>query len=73
MDSLLALFTDPGAWAALVALLDECPVMLANVAATGGQRPLRVQPTEFRFIAEAKHLAAVRDFLQSLPDSLTAG
>ncbi len=60
---------DLPAWAALMALFDECPVMLSNVSASGDRRPLTVNPSEFRFIADASHVAAVHTFLQSLPES----
>jgi hypothetical protein len=56
-------------WAALVALLDECPVMLANVHAPDG-RPHTVDPSRFEFIAEAGHVAAVRQFLARVTDLL---
>src|SRR5580765_1664573 len=62
---------DLPAWAALMALFDECPVMLSNVSAPGDRQPT-VNPSEFRFIADAGHVAAVHAFLESLP-SLLAG
>ena len=63
---------DLPAWAAAdVALFDECPVMLANVVASGDRRPHRVDPSEFQFIAEPGHVAAVHAFLLSLPEQLT--
>jgi hypothetical protein len=58
-------------WAALTALFDECPVMLANVSAAGGRRPYTVNPAEFQFIAGEGHVAAVRAFLGSLAERLT--
>lgn len=61
---------DLPAWAALVALFDECPVMLANVSAAGDRRPHRVDPSAFQFIADARHIAAVHEFLLSLPEQL---
>lgn len=63
---------DLPAWAALMALFDECPVMLSNVSAPGDRRQLTVNPSEFRFIADAGHVTAVHAFLESLP-SLLAG
>lgn len=63
---------DLPAWAALLALFDECPVMLSNVSAPG-DRQLTVNPSEFRFIAEAGHVTAVHRFLQSLPESFGGG
>ena len=64
---------DLPAWAALTALFDECPVMLSNVSASGDRRLLTVNPSEFQFIADAGHVAAVRAFLQSLPESFGGG
>jgi Family of unknown function (DUF6178) len=69
LDVLAAL--DLPAWAALTALFDECPVMLANVRPSGGRRPLRVNPSEFQFIADARHVTAVHEFLLSLTELLT--
>ena len=64
---------DLPAWAALTALFDECPVMLANVSVSGDRRLHTVNPSEFQFIADAGHVAAVRAFLQSLPESFGGG
>ncbi len=64
---------DLPAWAALTALFDECPVMLSNVSAPGDRRRLTVNPSEFRFIADAGHVTAVHAFLQSLPESFGGG
>jgi hypothetical protein len=61
---------DLPAWAALTALFDECPVMLANVSGQG--RSLHaVNPSEFQFIAGAGHVAAVHRFLLSIAERLT--
>lgn len=56
-------------WAALTALLDECPVMLANVSSGG--HVLKFNPSEFQFIAGRTHLSAVNEFLGTLADALT--
>jgi hypothetical protein len=61
---------DLPAWAALTALFDECPVMLANVSAPRGRRLYTVNPSEFQFIAAAGHIAAVHSFLLSLTELL---
>jgi uncharacterized protein DUF6178 len=63
---------DLPAWAALQAMFDECPVMLANVSASHGRRRHTLNPSEFQFIATAQHIAAVHDFLLSLPELLTS-
>jgi len=63
---------DLPAWAALQALFDECPVMLANVSDLHDRRRHTLNPSEFQFIATAQHTAAVHDFLLSLPELLTS-
>jgi hypothetical protein len=71
-DGLDALATfDLPAWAAMTALFDQCPVMLANVYASGDRRLHTVNPSEWRFIANARDIDAVRSFLGSLADLLT--
>ena len=58
---------DLAAWAALSALLDECPVMLANVNVQDGRTAHTVNPSEFQFISDRAHLAAIHDFVKSVP------
>jgi hypothetical protein len=62
---------DMPAWAALLGLIAECPVMLANVGASGPSRPRSVSATVFEFVSENRHITAVRTFMQSLPDALS--
>jgi len=69
LDALAPL--DLPVWAALVALLDECPVMLANVWAPGDGPTLTISPSTFHFVSERRHVAAIRDFLGSLAERLT--
>jgi len=59
-------------WAALTSLFDECPVMLSNVWRASNRPQYTVNPADFQFVAEARHVTAVRDFLQSLATLLTA-
>jgi hypothetical protein len=61
---------DSPAWAALLGLIDELPVLHAAVAAslTGETRP--ISASAFEFISENKHIAQIRDFLERLPDRL---
>lgn len=61
---------DMPAWAALLALLDECPVMLANVSASGPARPLSISMSAFAFISDNTQIASVHAFMSSLPDTL---
>ena len=70
LDVLAAL--DLPAWAALHALFDECPVMLANVSVSHDRRRHTLNPSEFQFIAHRRHIAAVHDFLLSLTELLTS-
>lgn len=58
------------ACAALGALLDECPVMLANVSPATGRELHSVDPSRFQFIADERHIAAVHAFLVSMPELL---
>jgi hypothetical protein len=59
---------DGPAWAALTALLGECPVIHAGVRASRGTRA--VSATAFELIAGNDQIAAVREFLRSLPEIL---
>jgi len=63
---------DLPAWAALLGLIAECPVMLANVSPSGRSRPHSIDPAVFEFISENSHIAAVRGFMRALPDALSA-
>lgn len=58
---------DMPAWAALVGLIAECPVLHAGLAASIDSRARSFDPHAFGFIAENRHLDAVRAFLTSLP------
>ena len=55
-------------WAALGALFDECPVMLANVSPEAAPGLHTVDPSKFQFIADKRHIAAVGEFLLSIPE-----
>src|SRR5207248_3290001 len=50
---------DAPSWAALLALIDECPVIHAAVQASRHRRRT-VNPTDFEFIAQNSQIAAVR-------------
>lgn len=67
----LALLDMPS-WAALLALIAECPVMLANITGPAGSGVRSINPSEFQFISTRGHLAAVRDFMCRLPEALTS-
>ncbi|MBZ5560414.1 MAG: DUF6178 family protein [Acidobacteriia bacterium] len=60
---------DMPAWAALLGLIDECPVIHAGLAASrAGTRA--VNASAFEFISQNSQIASVRDFMQSLPETL---
>ncbi len=61
---------DAPSWAALLALLAECPVMHAAVGASE-RRGLSINATDFEFITRNSQIAAVREFVASLPSALT--
>jgi hypothetical protein len=73
---------DMPAWATLVGLIDECPVIHAGLGASRGARgtrgtrgtretPLRaVSASAYEFISENSQIASVREFMRSLPDTL---
>jgi hypothetical protein len=61
---------DAPSWAALVALIDECPAIHAAVGASKHRRRA-VNAADFEFIAQRAQIAAVHEFLESLPSALT--
>jgi hypothetical protein len=68
MDILASL--DLPAFVTLQALIAECPVLPATIdpAAPKGRRT--IDPSAFAFISERRQLAAVGEFLDSLPAAL---
>jgi hypothetical protein len=63
---------DMPAWAALLGLIDECPVIHAGVGASRDSRTRAVSASAFEFIAENRQIASVREFMRSLPETLRA-
>lgn len=61
---------DMPAWAALLGLVDECPVIHAVIAASRDARTRAVSASAFEFIAEKNQIVLIREFLRSLPDRL---
>jgi hypothetical protein len=61
---------DMQAWAALLALIDECPALHAGAVAPEDSRTLSVGASDFEFISENSQIASVREFMQSLPERL---
>jgi Family of unknown function (DUF6178) len=62
---------DMPAWATLLGLIDECPVIHAGLAtALPGSRTRAVSGSAFEFISENGQISAIRQFMQLLPDTL---
>jgi Family of unknown function (DUF6178) len=61
---------DLPAWAVLLGLIDECPVIHAGIAAGRESRPRAVSASAFEFISENSQIASVREFMQRLPEIL---
>lgn len=57
---------DMPAWAALLGLIAECPVIHAGIGALRS-RMRSVSASAFEFISENSHIAIAREFMQSLP------
>ena len=64
------LLVDMPAWAALVGLIDECPVLPAAIAASRGSGIRAVSASAFEFISESRQIAAVHEFMESLATTL---
>jgi hypothetical protein len=58
---------DMPAWAALLALIDECPVLHAGLTAAQVPGTRAVSATAFEFISENSQIASIREFMRSLP------
>jgi hypothetical protein len=63
---------DMPAWATLLGLLDECPVIHAGIGASRGSPTRAVSASAFEFISENSQVASVREFMQSLPETMRA-
>lgn len=61
---------DMPAWAALLGLIAECPVLHAAINASPGSGIRTVRASDFTFISENNQIASVRLFMQSLPQIL---
>jgi Family of unknown function (DUF6178) len=70
-DSLdVIMILDMPAWATLLGLLDECPVLHAGVGTSRDSRTRAVSASAFEFIAENRQITSVREFMRSLPETL---
>lgn len=63
---------DMPAWATLLGLIDECPVIHAALSARQGSGVKTVGASTFEFISENRQIAAAHAFMESLPDTLSA-
>jgi hypothetical protein len=68
MDVLATL--DMPAWAVLLGLIAECPVIHAGLRASLDPRARAVRADEFEFIAGNGQIASVQEFMRSLPQTL---
>jgi hypothetical protein len=64
------LLLDMPAWAALLGLIAECPVLHGAIAASSGSRTRAVSASAFEFISDNHQIAAVHQFVESLPAAL---
>jgi hypothetical protein len=62
---------DMMAWASMLGLLGECPVMPDALTAVLSGRATAVSPVAFEFIATAAHIDGIRTFMRKLPDLLS--
>jgi hypothetical protein len=62
---------DMTAWAALVGLIAECPVMHAGLRASLDHGARSVDANAFEFIARPDQIALIREFMRELPSILS--
>ena len=61
---------DMPAWATLLGLIDECPVIPAAIGASRGSRTRAVSASAFEFISASGQIASVHEFMESLAKTL---
>jgi uncharacterized protein DUF6178 len=61
---------DMPAWATLLGLIDECPVLHAGIGASQDSRIHEISATAFEFISENSQIASVHEFMRLLPETL---
>jgi hypothetical protein len=61
---------DMQAWAVLLGLIDECPVLHPLAGISKDSQTLSVSASDFEFISENSQIASVREFMKSLPERL---
>ena len=61
---------DMPAWATMLGLIDECPVIHAGMGASKDLRTLAVSASAFEFISERRQIASIRAWMDALPEIL---
>ncbi len=61
---------DMPAWAALLGLIDECPVIHAAIGGSSASRARHISATAFAFISENSQIASIHAFMRLLPEIL---
>ena len=64
------LILDQPAWAALLGLLDECPVIHSALRASNASSARAIDASAFEFISERAQIASAHQFMASLSDLL---
>ena len=62
---------DSPAWAALLGLTSEYPILHAAIEASRNARTLTVSASSFEFISENRQIPSIHEFMRSLPGRLT--
>jgi hypothetical protein len=62
---------DMPAWAALLGLIDQCPVMHGGITVAPGSGTHRISASDFSFISENSEIASIHAFLRSLAETLS--
>jgi hypothetical protein len=65
------LLLDAAAWAALLGAIDECPVIHAAIDASRRSGARAISASDFAFISENRQIAAIHEFMESLPAMLS--
>ena len=61
---------DMPAWATLVGLLDEYPIMHAGLSASRDTHARTINASAFEFISSNRQVASIHDFMRSLSETL---
>jgi len=67
------LMLDAPAWASLLAVVAECPVIHAGIGESrqaAVSKAKSIDPAGFEFISANSQIAAIREFLRRLPETL---